>query len=263
MIKLEADKLSAEKELKTKQGELTQLQSLQQYQIENKLLDAQRKMEMMNEEHLNEIKKVRQDADKSVVEIKVIYEQEIECLKEQVIGSQGKIRELLKKVENLNEKNSGSGLKEQVMALEEELEQYRMLVRHSVKQDREEFRSFTSDYFVSKDTGRNSVRKKDEDNKYLNSGKSHAENQKFVAEIERLRTLNEKIFKEKEDVERKMRNEIKYLIGKLLKAKSKISAEGELTGSMRRESMMNTLRSSGFNQTSLPFKKISRLSKDL
>lgn len=263
MIKLEADKISAEKELKTRQGELAQLQSLQQYQIENKLLDAQRKIEMMNEEHLNEIKQVRQDADKSVVEIKVIYEQEIDCLKEQVIGSQGKIRELLKQVESLKEKNSGCELKEQVLALEEELEQYRMLVRHSVRQDKEEFRSFNSDFFVSKDTARNSFRKKEEEYLHLGTGKSHAENKKFVAEIERLRNLNEKICKEKEDAERKMRNEIKYLIGKLLKAKSKISAEGELTGIMRRESMMNTLRSSGFNNTSEPFKKPSRLSKDL
>lgn len=265
LIKLEADKISAEKELKTRQNDLNQIQSLQQMQNESKVLELQRKLEILKEENLNEVKLVRQEGDKSVLEIKVIYEQEIDKLKSQIIALNAKLREISSELETIQAKDNDSVLKNQINLLEEALEHYKTLTKESAKfNDKEDFRSFNSDFFASRDSYTSRPFRKiydDEINLPYNS-KIPAEYQKFVNEIERLREVNQKLGKEKEENEKKLKNEIKYLIGKLLKAKSKISAEGELTANLRRESMMSTLRSTGFNRTSLPLKSSRKISRD-
>ena len=265
LIRFEADKLSLEKELKTRQNDLAQIQSLQQMQNESKVLELQRKLDIMKEEHLNEVKSVRQEGDKSVLEIKVIYEQEIDKLKSQIVAMNGKLRETSTELESLQAKDNSSMFKSQIKVLEEALDHYKTLTKQSTKlADKDEFRSFNSDLFASKDSYTSRPYRKtyeDEINLPFNP-KVPVEYQKFVNEIERLRELNEKLGKEKEENEKKLKNEIKYLIGKLLKAKSKISTKGELTENLRRESMMNTLRSTGFDRTSLPLKSSRKISRD-
>jgi hypothetical protein len=260
IIKLEADRLSAEKELKSRSTDLAQMKSLQQIQSEAKIQELHRKIDLLKEEHANEVKLVRQEGDKSLIELKVLYEQEIDSLKNQLSSLSSKFREKTAEIDSLREKDSA--LKAQISVMEEALSHYKTL--HKSKPDKEEFRSFNSDFFMSKDSlSSRPFRNMCEDDINLPfNPKIPVEFQKFVNEIERLRSLNEKILKEKEENEKKLKNEIKYLIGKLLKAKSKISAEGELTGSLRRESMLNTLRSTGFNRTSLPLRSSRRTEKD-
>ena len=238
---------------------------MQQIQNESKVLELQRKLELLKEEHLNEVKLVRQEGDKSVLEIKVIYEQEIDKLKSQIIALNGKLRETSSELEGIQARDNSSVLKNQISLLEEALEHYKTLNKQSAKfNEKDEFRSFNSDFFVSRDSYTSRpLRKMYEDELNLPyNPKVPLEYQKFVNEIERLREVNENLRKEKDENDKKLKNEIKYLIGKLLKAKSKISAEGELTGNLRRESMMNTLRSTGFNRTSLPFKSLSKIPRD-
>ena len=68
-------------------------------------------------------------------------------------------------------------------------------------------------------------------------------------ETSQLNAELEKTRKEQSENEFSLKNEIKFLIGKLLKAKSKLSIEGELSETVRKESMLSTLRYRNVNKS--------------
>jgi UDP-3-O-[3-hydroxymyristoyl] glucosamine N-acyltransferase len=69
----------------------------------------------------------------------------------------------------------------------------------------------------------------------LHVDRARMENSQLADELDKTR-------KELIETEDNLKNEIKFLIGKLLKAKSKISIEGELSEIARRDLFMNSLR---------------------
>ena len=81
--KLESDKLSVEQALKSYEHDRSHQIEKQKYQTDLKLIDLQRQLELQREESRNELIRNRQESDKSIIEIKAIYEKEIDTLKNQ------------------------------------------------------------------------------------------------------------------------------------------------------------------------------------
>ena len=266
MNRLEADKISVNQALKSYENDLTYNQSLLQFQNGSKITELQRENEILKEEHRNNTQKLRQEFDKMVIELKLLHEREKDSLRNQISQLQSKLRIYSQEIEHLKQEHNQNMQKIQIEELTNELEYYKSLKVSSFQDEiegSEEFRSIYTENFGSKDSYaryNKSARYQTEDateNLTLQKERLLIQMKKDKRAFENLRDAYEKLKQKSLETENSLKNEIKFLIGKLLKAKSKLSTEGELTGSIRRESMLSTLRYRSINQSQMFVKSVS------
>lgn len=245
--KLEAEKTFLEKDKKSYESNLNQMQNLQNYQLERKVKELENKIDTLQSEHEKELKKIKLDSDKSLQELKKAYDTETAIQKQTIIELQGKIKEYTIDIKRIKEKSSAEILRIQVEKLENSVDYYKSLSlggSQRVSNERDDFRSICSEALGSKDSltrsGRSFFKISEEENEDFDvfQKKLQAQEEKYTQKIDNLHKELKKCKEDKDMIENNLKNEIKFLIGKLLKAKSKLTAEGELTGLMRRESMI-------------------------
>ena len=251
MQKIEADKLLLEKNLKSYENSLNYSQSLYTIQTDAKLADILRQKQLEKEDHNNELLKVRNEADKAIHDLKLLYEKELNWHKEQEGILQNKIKKYLEEIEVLKENNEALS-KFELEDVKSQLEYYKSLCyRKGFDEDcqslftdsigsKDSFNRNSRSFKSGLDTDHETVVFKDFNFDLLN---------KFKKDNERLQGEIKKIQDETENNENKLKNEIKFLIGKLLKAKSKLTAEGELTASLRKENMVCSMRNSSIQKS--------------
>ena len=249
--RLQAEKLSVDQALKSYENNSLYQQSIKEFQTDSKVADLQRQFDIQKEEHKNELLRNRQASEKTMLELKIMYDKEIDNFKQQILQLQARLKSSLEEIESLREGDSTIRQKFQVEELESELEYYKSFVHTgfiSRSEDREEFNSIYTEALNSKESasrgnGSNKYSySADFENILLKNEKLTLDNEKYQIEVNELRNEFEKIKRASVENENKLKNEIKFLIGKLLKAKSKLSTEGELSDSIRRESIMTTIR---------------------
>lgn len=239
--RLEGEKISLEQALKSCEGEIAHLKSLKNLQNDSKTAEIQREFEILKEEHKNELVKSRQASDKVILELRGLYEAEFDVLKQQISTLHGKLKGSLQEIEYLKENNNANMYKLQVEELENELEYYKSITNTgylSRNDEDQQFRSICTETLQSFDEKKYEKPSNFEVQKEI----LQIQIEKYEIESKELKKELEKIKEETVSNEHKLKNEIKFLIGKLLKAKSKLSTEGELSESIRRESMISTLR---------------------
>ena len=150
--KLEADKIASEQALKSYENNISYTQSLQQFQIDSKIADFQREIEIQKEQHRNELLKARQESDKTVLELKILYEKEKDAFKGQISQLQSKLRIYSQEIEHLKQECNQNMLKIQIEELESELDYYKSLSINKFKEEtyeNEDFRSLCTDNLES------------------------------------------------------------------------------------------------------------------
>ncbi|OMJ73293.1 hypothetical protein SteCoe_28043 [Stentor coeruleus] len=252
--KLESDKLAAEQALKSYEHDKSYQQELQKYQTDMKVLDLQRQLELQREESRNELTKARQESDKAIIELKQMYEKEMDSLKNQSWQMQEKLRSQAYTIENMKEESNPKLLEIRIEELENELEYYKSLKpntstkKKNPEENDEIFLSSREDLSEIKNSASKSRRNQrpspdfEIENLILQNERLKLQFDRARLEIDQLSIELDRTRREQIDSENALKNEVKFLIGKLLKAKSKLSAEGELSETVRKESMLSTLR---------------------
>lgn len=250
--KLESDKLAAEQALKSYEHDKSYQQELQKYQTDMKVLDLQRQLELQREESRNELTKARQESDKAIIELKQMYEKEMDAIKNQSWQMQEKLRSQAYTIENMKEESNPKLLEIRIEELEGELEYYKSLKpnpKSKKPEDNDEiFLSSREDLSEIKNSASKSRRNPrpspdfEIENLILQNERLKLQFDRARLEIDQLSIELDRTRREQLDSENALKNEVKFLIGKLLKAKSKLSAEGELSETVRKESMLSTLR---------------------
>jgi hypothetical protein len=213
---------------------------LQKFQLQ----DLSKSFAKEKEELQNDSKRIREDYEKSIHELKSLYENENQNLRKTVSELQSKLKSSLLLIDELKDKGSEL-IDSRTDELECQIEYYKELYLNA--------------------------------NKTLSNKGSLAETverQKFLNEIENLTLQNSKISLELEKAqlevkkqkmellrfqdkycenERNLKNEIKILIGKLMKAKSKLGSENEFRETMRRENLTNRSNSSNRSRNNLSY----------
>ena len=271
MQRFQAEKLSVEQALKSYESNNAYQQSIRDFQVDSKVVDIQRQLEIQIEEHKNELLRSRQASDRVIIELKIMYDKEIDSFKEQILHLQARLKTNSEEIERLREDNNTNRQKFQVEELESELEYYKSLVHTgfiSRNGDSEEFNSICTSALVSNESATSRGNRNNEysyntdfENILLKNEKLILDNGKYQIEVNELRSEFEKIKKESIENENKLKNEIKFLIGKLLKAKSKITTEGELSDSIRRESILSTLRYGSIKRPQVSIKHMPKHSE--
>ncbi|OMJ87488.1 hypothetical protein SteCoe_10823 [Stentor coeruleus] len=241
--KLEAEKTLLIKEKKSYENNLNQIQNLQNYQFERKVKELQNEIDSLKNEHEKELKKIKEDSEESLQELKKAYDIETGIQKQTILELQGKVKGYNIDIKRIKEKNNAQILRIQVEKLENSVDYYKSLSlggSQRVSNERDDFRSICSDALGSKDSITRSGRSFFGINEDFDvfQKKLQGQEEKFTQKIDNLHRELKKNKEDKDLMENNLKNEIKFLIGKLLKAKSKLTAEGELTGLIRRESMV-------------------------
>ena len=255
--KLESDKLSVEHALKSYEQDRSHSQELFKYQQELKIAELQHQLEFHKEESRTELLRSRKDTDKAVIELKSMYETEIDLLKNQSMQLQDKIRHQSSKIGNLKEESNPKMMMIRIEELEGELEYYKNNRNNSYRKKEEESVLISSREDLSeikkwdskvKKQGGNSAEYEIE-NLLLQNERVKVQLDRARLEVDQFANELERNRREQAENECLLKNEIKFLIGKLLKAKSKLSIEGELCETVRRESMLSTLRIRSLNKS--------------
>jgi hypothetical protein len=248
--KLESDKLATEQALKSYENDKKHQQDLQKFQYDLKIEENRRQADLQREEARNEVLRIRQERDKAVTELKGIYDRELDALKAHLYTLQEKIRHQTQKIESLKENNNSKFLQIRIEELENELDYYKASkpMLYNEKDHEYEFNSSQEDFSNLKHhkSYTKPLQKTNTDYELehltLQNDRLKLQLDRTHLELQQLSTELEKTRKEQQENENNLKNEIKFLIGKLLKAKSKLSAEGELSETIRKESMLSTLR---------------------
>jgi outer membrane murein-binding lipoprotein Lpp len=196
---------------------------------------------------------VRQESEKVINELKTMYEQELETLRSQIKDSQDKLRKEKNRVEQFLTEHDLQTWQEKVDQLETELESLKSKKLAKIEENESLFISSKEEI---SEIPINKSKKLDFEFENLiiqnERLKIHVDRAKM--EAAQLAEELEKTRKELTETEETLKNEIKFLIGKLLKAKSKISIEGELSESARRDLYLNSIR---FKQCEKPLSRQS------
>jgi soluble cytochrome b562 len=230
--------MNVEQALKSYENDKFFQQDILKYQQELRIADLSKQIDLSKEESRNEVIKTRQESDKAILELKLLYENEIENLKSQLRNTQDKLRSEKNKRESFRSENNPKMMEIRIEELESELDFYKSRVKR-----REE-----NSMFNSQEEGRK--------NRDLVVESLALENEKVKVQLERSRFEVEQISmqlernrREQMENENNLKNEIKFLIGKLLKAKSKLNAESELSETVRKDQILTGLKFKSFNKS--------------
>lgn len=249
--KLESDKLSAGHALKSYEQDKSHSQILEKYQLDLKILELEHKLEFQKEEARNELLRCRKESDQAIFEMKSMYDNEIESLKNQSWQLQEKIRHQSSKIEYLKEESNPELLRIRIEELEGELEYYK---GNFLKKEEEENVLISSREDISEIKKWDSKVKRQNvgneiENLLLQNERVKLKLDRTQLEMEQMANELERTRKDQLENETSLKNEIKFLIGKLLKAKSKLAVEGELCETVRKEGMLSTLRIRSLNKS--------------
>ena len=242
--KLENDKVSKESSAKGLENSKSSSQDAEVYKLEMRNKELEKEIEFNKTEARHEIVKARQEAEKSIAQIKALYEGELESVRNQLKEAQDSLRKEKARLEEFLSESDLQSWQHKVEELENELESMKNMKRLQKIEENESL--FISSKEEISEIPESKSKKLSIDFEYENLiiqnerlklyvDRAKMENNQLVDEVEKTR-------KELIETEENLKNEIKFLIGKLLKAKSKISIEGELSEVARRDLFMNSLR---------------------
>jgi hypothetical protein len=123
--RIESEKKNIENTLKSNEKNINYQQSLVQYQSDCKILDLKKELELITQEHNSEILRNRQEADKTLLEFKILYERELDSFKYQINQLNTKLKKKNREFEIAKEQSNSNLLKIQIEELESQLEYYR------------------------------------------------------------------------------------------------------------------------------------------
>ena len=164
------------------------------------------------------------------------------------------------KIENLKEESNPQLMMIRIEELEGELEYYKGAKSGKLKSKDEELEFISSREDISEIKNSTIKKKKAQkgnspdyeiENLLLQNERLKLQLDRSHLEMDQLNNELEKNRREQSENENSLKNEIKFLIGKLLKAKSKLSKEGELSETVRKESMLSTLRCRSVNKSKI------------
>ena len=289
-IDLKHQKTAAESEKYELLGALKQLESEKQF-LEQSL--RKREESRMEEVLIEKNTKERQDSmrqryslDKSVGESRLVHNKENEQLRGKLEVFMNKLKNKKEKIKRLKEKTNEKSLRMRIEELEDEIETYKMICK---KQTPAQYRY--------SDSERNLKRELDEALSTIDTYKRQS-NDKSTSDFKALvnkkdmeiRELKEKLSLSNLEIERAgvdfnkcnlklqqneiywamsdekrsetelaLKNEIKFLIGKLLKAKSRHGTDNDTKEIPGKSGMITTVRSKSVRKSAAPKKIISPL----
>jgi hypothetical protein len=233
--KLEAENTSLSNAAKLKTIEKQTQNENQKYQVS----EQQKAFAIEKENLLKENKKIREDSEKALIELKTIYESENEGLRAQIKEQQKKMRVHLNKIEELKEQSS-EFMEIKNEELECQVEYYKQLYLTSNK---------------GNDTVKSTLDSNEKQkmlgiiqNLNMQKDKLQVELENSQLEVKKVKIDLAKSQEKYWENERNLKNEIKILIGKLMKAKSKLLTEIDL----KETSKTNFNRSSSSSRSKNP-----------
>ena len=235
--KLESDKMSVEQALKSYENDKYFQQDIFKYQQDLRIAELSKQLDLSKEESRNDVMKTRQESDKALIELKFLYENEIESLKSQIRNLQDKLRNEKNKIDSIRSENNPKLMEIRIEELESELEFY----KNKRRKDESLMLNSQEDGRKGRDLHIESLALENE------KVKVQLERAKF--EIEQMNVEMQRSRREQLENENNLKNEIKFLIGKLLKAKSKLTVETELSETVRKDQMLTGLKYRSFNKS--------------
>lgn len=235
--KLESDKMSVEQALKSYENDKYFQQDIFKYQQDLRIAELSKQLDLSKEESRNDVMKTRQESDKALIELKFLYENEIENLKSQIRNLQDKLRNEKNKIDSIRSENNPKLMEIRIEELESELEFYKN------KRRKDE-----SLMLNSQEEGRKG-RDLHIESLALENEKVKVQLERAKFEIEQMNVEIQRSRREQLENENNLKNEIKFLIGKLLKAKSKLTVETELSETVRKDQMLTGLKYRSFNKS--------------
>ena len=196
------------------------------------------------EELLNECKKNREDYEKSIKELKTVYENENLGLRRTINELQSKLKASLDTIDELKDKGNEM-IETRTDELECQIEYYKELYLNANKNN------------VNKANLAESCEKQkllnEIENLELQNSKLSLELEKNQLEVKRAKMDLLKFQDKYAENERNLKNEIKILIGKLMKAKSKLGNDAEYRETLRRDNLTNRSNSSNRSRNNLSY----------
>ncbi|CAG9330984.1 unnamed protein product [Blepharisma stoltei] len=280
---LENEKFSLEKQMRELSGNNDEAWNKIKFQMELKLHEANREMEIHRDESRNEVNKVRQEADAAIFHLKSMFNKETDTLKSEIKSLQIKIHHQKDKIEKLKQADNIAVYQKRIENLNSQLESYRYMIEKNLRSPKAstlpienqaespQNNSFYEDRPLQMESRnrilssqknslslcencealKGELKVKDEElqDALIKLECSLLQKEKTELEIGRLKIetqennlqhqLSAKNWKETEIA---LKNEIKYLIGKLLKAKSKL-AVGDVTSTVRKDPSLTSFHS--------------------
>lgn len=250
---------------------------------ELKFLEFRREIETEKEMS----KKLQKNDENEMLDLKLAQTKEADNLRSQIKSLKFKNRSQNEKIEQLKKNDQTITLKQKIEDLTAQLESYKNTVETStslntsnsheespraknakIKEQTDnkpnvlKSQALTSrrDFFLCEkcESLKNQVIAKDDSIRNLINKIEHEKNQtercrveleKSVLETRTLRQNQQIADQKHSESEIALKNEIKFLIGKVLKAKSKLAVESELSDSFKREGILSTLRSRSVNKS--------------
>lgn len=227
--------------------------------------------------------KVRQEADAAIYHLKILFNKEIESLKSQIKSLQHKVRHHKEKIEKLRLNPQIDGYLSQIDNLNDQIENYKDFIAESLsipnpiiksynspgpKPNPFEKMSKTQNFFNREDLSycetceflKYEIKTKNEsieelsfkyETSLLHKEKAEIELEKIKIEAQESKFHSDSIEKSYLESEKALKNEIKYLIGKLLKAKSKLHIGDEINDSFKKDPNLSSFRSRSINRSKL------------
>ena len=243
--KLESDKLSLENSLKSYQHDSEHEQSLSKYQFQLKLHEAQRELEIQKEEARKDCLKIQQEADSAIIEIKSLFNKENEALRQQIRSLQQKVRQQSEKIHSFKELEKSK--------YEEEKSKTDNACQTSFEEERTEDRplqlrshentargNYNYSRMLNERTKELKELQKKNESLELQRDRAQIELDKATLELKQIKLQQSASDEKRVEIESKLKNEIKFLIGKLLKAKSKRNIDLETIHDPRNRSMKSS-----------------------
>ena len=289
-IDLKHEKTAAESEKYELLGAIKQLESEKQFLEQSLRKREESRMEgILNEKNTKDRQdsiRYRYSLDKSFGESRIVHNKENEQLRGKLEIFMTKLKNKKEKIKRLKEKTNEKTLRMRIEELEDEIETYKMVCKkQSPMQNRHS------------DSERNLKRELDDALMTIDKFKRQA-NDKTTSDLKvlvnkkdlEIRELKEKLSLSKLEIERvevdlnkcnlklqqneiywamsdekkseteiALKNEIKFLIGKLLKAKSKHGTDNDSNETTAKTGMITTVRSKSVRKPTAPKKAISPL----
>ena len=229
--KLESELLNLNNSAKLKNYEKQTLNDTQK----NQMLDLQKNFSIEKEELISENKRLRENSEKAIFELKKLYEAENEGLRNTIKDLQKKMRRHVSTIEELKEQSS------EFMELKNEelvnqVEYYKELYLNLAKANQNQKNSFDN---AEKIKLLNAI-----ENSNMQKNNLMMENERLVLENKKFKNEFNKNQEKYWENERNLKNEIKILIGKLMKAKSKLEGEADLKETQKKEVLSSRSNSS-------------------
>jgi hypothetical protein len=240
--------------------------------------------EKNSKEYLNPLK-FKQSLEKSFGETRSYHNKENDILKGQLENLMSKLKSKKEKIKRLKDRNNEKTLRIRIEELEEELETYKLICKKQttsskqqetekkLKQDLDD--ALNTIEKLKKVSGekkyndlKTTISKKDLEIRELKEKINYCnlEIERFAVELNKstLKLQQNEIYwamsdEKRSETEIALKNEIKFLIGKLLKAKSKVGPDTDANESIVKKELMATVRSKSVKKSLGPVKSISPL----